>query len=196
MSPDFRELVGEGLPEEERARLERVHDLLVAAGPPPELSPAIAEPSGPPETVVMLPRRRAGALLAIAAAIGVVAFLGGYVAGHVGNGKFSTLRSVPMHGTAAAQAASATIDVGDLDASGNWPLRVELRNMPALPAGGYYEMYLTRHGKPVATCGTFAASGSDSTVRLNAPYELKRYDGWVVTRHLPGAGTDSVVLTT
>ena len=35
--PDFRELVGdEGTPEE-LALLRRAHDLLVAAGPPPEL---------------------------------------------------------------------------------------------------------------------------------------------------------------
>src|SRR5262249_36852154 len=41
--PDFRELVGdEGTPEE-LAKLRRAHDLLVAAGPPPELSPRLAE---------------------------------------------------------------------------------------------------------------------------------------------------------
>ena len=35
--PDFHELVGgEGTPEEQE-RLRRVHDLLIAAGPPPEL---------------------------------------------------------------------------------------------------------------------------------------------------------------
>ena len=45
--PDFRELVGD-LPDEERARLERVHDLLIAAGPPPELPPALVEPDPRP----------------------------------------------------------------------------------------------------------------------------------------------------
>jgi hypothetical protein len=194
MTPDFRELVGD-LPEEERARLERVHDLLVAAGPPPELPPAIREPAAEPETVVVLPRRRAGALLALAAAIALVAFVGGFVAGHIRGNKFATLRTVPMHGTAAAQDASATIDVGS-ENSGNWPLRVVVRNLPRLPRGGYYEMYLTRHGKLLASCGTFAASGNKSSVRLNAPYDLKSYDGWVVTRNLPGVSTDRVVLTT
>ena len=196
MSPDFRELVGDDLPEEERARLEQVHELLVAAGPPPELPPAIAELSSEPETVVALPRRRAGALLALAAAIALVAVFGGYVAGRNGSDKFSTFKSLPMHGTAIAQTASATIDLGDIDQSGNWPLRVELRNLPSLPRGAYYEMFLTKHGKPVATCGTFVTSGSSSTVRLNAPYSLKRYDGWVVTRHLPGSQANPVVLTT
>jgi hypothetical protein len=196
MSPDFRELVGDDVPEEERARLEHVHELLVAAGPPPEMPPGIAELSSEPENVVALPRRRAGALLAIAAAIALFAVVGGYVAGRNGSDKFSTFKSLPMHGTAIAQTASATIDLGDIDQSGNWPLRVELRNLPSLPRGAYYEMYLTKHGKPVATCGTFVTSGSSSTVRLNAPYSLKRYDGWVVTRNLPGSRTNPVVLTT
>ena len=40
--PDFDELVGELEPEEE-ARLRHVHELLVAAGPPPELPPALLE---------------------------------------------------------------------------------------------------------------------------------------------------------
>ncbi len=45
-TPDFDELV-EGLDDErERARLHRVHDLLLAAGPPPELSPALAASPG------------------------------------------------------------------------------------------------------------------------------------------------------
>jgi hypothetical protein len=196
MTPDFRELVGDDLPEEERARLQQVHDLLVAAGPPPELPPAIAEPSRTPERVVMLPRRRAGALLALAAAIALIAFLGGFVAGHLGTAKFSTVESLQMHGTGVAQDASATIDVGDLDQSGNWPLRVEVRNLPSLPRGAYYEMYLTRNGKPIANCGTFVASGSTETLRLNAPYHLNRFDGWVVTRHLAGSHRDAVVLTT
>ena len=196
MTPDFRELIGDDVPEEERARLERVHELLIEAGPPPELPPAIADLSGEPETVVVLPRRRAGAMIALAAAIALVAFVGGYAAAHHGNGTFSTFKSLPMHGTAAAQNASATIDLGNLDASGNWPLRVELRNLPALPRGGYYEMFLTKNGKPAASCGAFAASGSSSTVRLNAPYNLKRFGGWVVTRHLPGSHKDSVVLST
>ena len=43
--PDFRDLVGEDLTPEERDRLEHVHELLIAAGPPPELPPALAEPS-------------------------------------------------------------------------------------------------------------------------------------------------------
>jgi hypothetical protein len=43
-TPDFEELVGADLSPEEQARLRRAHDLLIAAGPPPELPPALAEP--------------------------------------------------------------------------------------------------------------------------------------------------------
>ena len=35
--PKLDDLVGSDLDPRERARLERVHDLLIAAGPPPEL---------------------------------------------------------------------------------------------------------------------------------------------------------------
>ena len=40
-APDFDELVGKDVPDEERARLLRAHRLLVEAGPPPELSPEL-----------------------------------------------------------------------------------------------------------------------------------------------------------
>ena len=38
--PDFDQLVGHEVGREERERLQRVHELLVEAGPPPELSPS------------------------------------------------------------------------------------------------------------------------------------------------------------
>ena len=39
--PEFEELVGADVGQEERARLQRVHELLVLAGPPPELTPEL-----------------------------------------------------------------------------------------------------------------------------------------------------------
>ena len=42
-TPNFRDLVGEGLPPAEQERLERVHEMLIAAGPPPELPPELEE---------------------------------------------------------------------------------------------------------------------------------------------------------
>jgi hypothetical protein len=195
--PDFRALVGEDLPEEERARLERVHELLVAAGPPPELPPSLTTPqTEPPElAVAFLPRRRLGAVLALAAAVALVAFLGGFLAGRTGD-HFTKRVEVPMHGTALARGASATIQIGALDKSGNWPLKLIVRGLRSLPKGAYYEMYLTRRGHPVATCGTFTVAQPTASVRLNAPYHLRLYDGWVVTREAPGKNAHPVVLRT
>ena len=196
--PDFRELVGDELTPEERARLERVHELLIEAGPPPELPPTLAEPPGESTaSLVALPRRRAGAMLALAAAIALVAFVGGFVAGKQGvNSGINTFHTLKMHGTAADRNASAKIDIGELDSSGNWPLRVVIRGLPRLPKGSYYEMFLTKHGKAIAPCGIFTVAGDSSTVRLTMPPTLKDYDGWIVTRERPGSSAHPVVLTT
>ena len=119
--------------------------------------------------------------------------MAGYVVGaHRG---FKTDFEVAMHGTAAGAGASATIHVGELDSAGNWPLKLEVKGLKTLPKGAFYEMYLTRNGTPVASCGTFR-SIDDQSVRLNAPYILRNYDGWVVTREGRGARIHPVVLRT
>jgi hypothetical protein len=194
--PDFRELVGD-LPEEERTRLERVHELLIAAGPPPELPPALVEPDLDPreENIAFLPRRRAGFVLGIAAAVGIAAFLGGFLAGRTKE-PFQEVFKVPLQGTAQAANASATIQVGKADEAGNWPLKVVVRGLKPLPKGQYYEMFLTRGHKAAATCGTFRVAKGGDSVRLNAPYNFRSFDGWVVTREVPGSNRHPVVLTT
>jgi Anti-sigma-K factor rskA, C-terminal len=195
--PDFRELVGEDLAPEERERLERVHELLIEAGPPPELPPALTQPDldeREESAVAFLPRRRVGLMLGLAAAIALVAFVGGFVGGRARQPSFQTVASVPMHGTALASNATGTIDVGELDASGNWPLKFVAHGLKPLPKGQYYEMFLTRNGKPVVMCGTFRISSGES-VRLNAPY-LIRTGGWIVTLERPGSNSHPVVLTT
>jgi len=197
--PDFRDLVGDDLSPGERVRLERVHELLVTAGPPPELPPALTEPpdESPTASLIGLPRRRAGAMLALAAAIALVAFLGGYVAGKKGQGEgISAIKTLQMHGTGTARAASATIKIGAPDTSGNLPLRVFVRGLPPLRAGSYYEMFLTKHGKPVAACGIFTVGGRNATVPMTLPGTARGYDGWIVTREGPGDHTHPVVLTT
>jgi hypothetical protein len=187
--PDFRDLVGEDVPRGERDRLRRAHDLLVAAGPPAELPPALEHAPDVGSRVAFLPRRRRGAALLLAASIAAAAFGGGFLTGAFTNGGGKSTQAaivVPMHGTKAAPAALASIRILSKDRAGNWPMLVTVQGLPKLPAGGYYELYLTRHGRIGATCGTFNVSGGKTTVSLNAPYRLKGFDGWVVTRHLRG----------
>jgi hypothetical protein len=196
--PDFRELVGDDLSPGERSRLERVHDLLVAAGPPAELPPSLAEPPDEsPRAVIGLPRRRAGAVLALAAAIALVAFLGGYVAGRNGQGEgFNASKTLEMHGAGTARDASASIKIGEPDDSGNVPLRVVVRGLRPLRTGSYYEMFLTKHGRPIAACGIFTVGDRNATVPMTLPGTARGYDGWVVTRESPGDHSHPVVLTT
>jgi len=196
--PDFHELVGEDVPPDERERLRGVHDLLVAAGPPAELSPALEQAPSVGGSVRLLPRRRRGAVLLLAAAVAAAAFGGGFLTGAVTHrgGTKSAAIVVTMHGTAAAPNALASISLQDVDKAGNWPMRFTVQGLPKLPRGGYYELYLTRHGRIAATCGVFNVHGGRTTVSLNAPYELRGFDGWVVTRHLPGVPDSSNPLLT
>lgn len=200
--PDFNELAGEDLPAEERERLRHAHDLLLAAGPMPELPPGLEEPRlrDRPKRLdenayQLLPRRRTGAALALAAAIALIAFVGGYTAGFRHDG-FATQYTVPLHASSGL-AASAKIQIGKRDSHGNWPLRVEAKGLPKLGNGGYYEMYLTR-GKHIWTCGTFAGGGQSTVkVRLTVPYSFRTGDGWIVAKQLPGhAAPGATVLTT
>jgi Anti-sigma-K factor rskA len=197
--PSFDELAGgDDLSPEEAARLERVHNLLIEAGPPPELPPHLLEPQPEQQrhNVSFLPRRRVGALLGIAAAIALTALLVGYALGQR-HGSFDEAGSVEMHSTVAASTASAVIHVGKADSAGNWPLKLDVKGLPELPKGQYYEMFLSRGAdKRAASCGTFRVAGSSDDIRLNAPYHLSRFNGWIVTREQPGSGKHPVVLTT
>src|SRR2546421_7668547 len=119
MSPDFRELVGEEGAQEELDRLERVHDLLVAAGPPPELSRRVRRAPGMRPRLVSLPRPRVQALAGLAAAAAIALGFGiGYSVNN--GGGFSPSFTRPMHGVGSLASANASIEVGELDAGGNW----------------------------------------------------------------------------
>ena len=193
----------EGLGPDEETRLRRVHELLVQAGPPPDLPPGLERPpTAPAEAEAeivqfpLLPRRRWTIAAVAAIALVLLAFGGGYLVGH-GKTKpttFPTRRAVPMHGVNAL----AVLRIAPKDSAGNWPMQLEVNNLPTQKdPRAYYELWLTRNGKPVAPCGTFRVNARTTTVRLSVPYDFKRFDGWVVTRqaanvHTPGA----VVLTT
>ncbi len=200
--PDLHDLIDADGSPEERARLERMHELLVAAGPPPEGD--LPEPVRAPAVVVPLQRRRLRVvgLTAVAAAV-LLALGGGYLLGARGGGFGSTAR-VAMHGVAPTSGATADLDIGREDASGNVPIEMHVRGLPSLPANGWYELYLSKNGKLGASCGTFTTKGDETTVRLSVGYALAdwhdtgRYDGWVVTAHVPGkpASGKQILLTT
>jgi anti-sigma-K factor RskA len=199
----FDDLIGsEGLTAEEDARLRRVHELLVAAGPPPDLSPGLEAPPVPseeadPPEVAYLYRRRRGLVAALALAAALAAFAAGYAFGH-GKAKpeqFASVRTVTMHGAAGSR---GLIEIAAPDHVGNWPMEVEVSGLPEqTDRKAYYELWLTRDGKTVAPCGTFRVHGKTTTVRLTVPYVLHSFDGWVVTAQPAHAREPgNVVLTT
>lgn len=197
-APDFGELF-DGVEDGGRDRLRRAHDALLAAGPPPELPPALEQPPGrsyePPIPALPqgYPRGRRLPALVLAAALAVAAFGAGYLVGdEPAASAFPQDRSFVMQGTGEAEGASASVIVGPRDEAGNWPMRMTVRDLQELPEGERYELLLTRNGKPADSCGVFRVSGDRTVVYLNAPYPFREYDGWVVTR----AGEDAVLLRT
>jgi hypothetical protein len=196
---DFDDLVGDVDDPAERERLRRTHTLLRTAGPPPELPPALRVPPGapPPAEILELPRglpaRRWAAFAIAAAAIAIAAFGGGYLLAQSGPDEaFATDFALPMRGTAAEPDARASLEVGEIDDAGNWPMRMTVRNLPELPKSGRYELSLTKNGRLAASCGVFAVHGKKTVVFLNAPYKLRRYDDWVITRE----GSTRILMTT
>lgn len=191
--PAFHDVVGGDVPAPERERLLVAHEALLAAGPPPELPPGLAHAPDPEPKVSYLPQRRRFAAIAIAAALALTALMGGYAIGqNRAGGGFHTAWVAQLQGPG----ARGSIKVGNRDTAGNWPMILSVHGLQRLPAGGYYELLLTRKGRSVASCGTFLVTAGDTDVRLNAPYKLKTFDGWVVTRHLPGSTAEPILLQT
>ena len=188
--PDFDELVGGDPTGAERERLRRVHELLIEAGPPPELPPQLASaPDEPRASVIPIPQRRWRTTGLAAAAALLIAFGAGWlIGGRVGADHVQ--RTVAMTGPRGAQ---ASIDVLSADAAGNWPMVMTVRGLPVLPRGHSYTLWLTKNGKLDSPCGNFVVGKGATTVRLNAPYHLKEYSGWVV---VPQGSTAPVLETT
>jgi hypothetical protein len=198
--PDFVDLVGdEGTPEE-LERLRRAHQMLIAAGPPPELSPRLAEAPAGKSRSWLMPRGRRGTAFLLAAGVAAAAFGIGYFVGDRGSSDFPSKSSpIAMHPAAGSglETAGASVLIGDRDEVGNWPLLVRVSGLKKLPKGRWYELYLTRHGKIAAWCGAFSVQGSGpTTVRFSVPYRLKGFDGWVVTTSERRRAKPQVLLTT
>jgi len=187
--PEFDDLVGPEVDAAERDRLRRVHDLLVDAGPPPELTRTSAPAIGAQVTPLRRPSRRHRVLLALAAALGVVAIftLGLVVAGGEDP---SAERVVAMSGLAGA---SASLEIFGADEAGNWPMLIDVEGLPPAREGRLYQLWLTRNGTPTALCGSFHTDDDGrAVVPMNAPWRLDDFDGWVVVE----AGSTTPVLTT
>lgn len=197
--PDLDELVGD-VGAREREELRRAHEALLAAGPPPELPPHLARARGPaPAELVTLrsrfPRRRLSASVVLAAALTLAAFAAGYFVhspAETNRAPFRTDFTLAMRGTEVAPDASAGLVVGVKDRAGNWPMVMTVAGLPALAGGERYELFLTRDGRAAESCGTFVVEGETTVVYLNAPYRLRRYDGWAVARE----GSDELLLRT
>jgi hypothetical protein len=195
--PDFRELVGEDVPAEERARLKRVHDLLVAAGPPPDLTPALADPPEAGGTVSWLPRRRGGAALVLAAALLLTAFAAGFLIGDRGDSSasrgFDAERTVLL---GKSGSALAVVRVGKADRHGNHQMLVTVEGLERQSGGDYYSLLMLRDGEPVAVCGTFnVASRGATTIRLTTAYDFEGYDGLMLAEYRAADHQDHPLLT-
>jgi hypothetical protein len=181
LSDRFEELVGHVEDPAERERLRHVHELLLSVDPPPD---RVAAPA-------RLPERRRYRLALLAAALAAIAFGAGYLAGD--GGDVDAVSTISMTGAGEARDAWAQIALLPEDEAGNWPMRVRVSGLP--PSGerfDYYELWLTKDGKPIGSCGRFRMHEGTTEVLLTVPYGLRGYDGWVVTRR----GSDEPLLTT
>jgi hypothetical protein len=187
---DFDELVGADLAPAERARLRGVHDLLVQAGPPPEVPPHLEAGPTLGMTLARRPRRRMVtrrvALLAAALCALSVAFLFGYLAANSGD-SLAHERTLRLAGTTLAPNALASLRVYPPDTAGNWPMKLAGTGLPKLGPKGYYEVFLVR-GDEYEPCGGFVVKSATTpiSVTLNAPYRLRSSDRWVVTQQQRG----------
>jgi hypothetical protein len=176
----------EGLDPAEQDRLRGVHELLVKAGPPPELPPALATLPAVEEPAkartISFPRRRRRLVLglALAATLVVAAFGGGFLAGdhHGSSGVAAPVRAVTMRG----DGAIASIRVGAPDRAGNWPVDFRVNGLPQQQSGyAYYEIFVLRHGKPGYPCAGFRVHVGTTKLSFVVPYKVKHATRWVVT---------------
>jgi len=207
VTADFDQLVDlTGVSPEDQARLRRVHDLLVAAGPPAELPSGLApslnvtSPVGVADAeVIAFPRRRrTAAAILIAAAVAVACFSGGYVLANQAHHS-GTLHATRVVGLSGEQNSLASLRVGASDANGNWPVQLTVRGLPPLHGtDSHYLLMLTQDGKPTWVCGMFkVGSNGATTVTFSVPYRITGQTKWAVTEMTKGVQFPGhVVMTT
>ena len=182
-TPDFHDLVGEGLTPEEELELARVDALLRSvAAPGPEVPGSLTQRVQRIGTVTPIwTRRRVALAVALAATLAAV-FFG---VGRWADRGFEARSTVQMTAESAAPNASAEIKLGPQDAStGNWKMQLVVNGLPHLGSKGYYVLWLAKDGKYAGTCGTFDVNGK-TTVDMTASYDLNEYDAWVISEAKP-----------
>jgi hypothetical protein len=176
---DFRDLVGDDLSQEERAKLERVDRLLRSVPAPASEVPGSLDRAV--NRIGTEPRhwtpRRLAAAVALAVTLAALFFsVGRWTTG----GEPHYRASIQMKPAASNPRASALIKLGDRDANGNWKLRLQVDGLPELGGDGYYVLWLAKDGEYAATCGTFKVRG-DTTIDMTVSYRLSEYDAWVIS---------------
>ena len=180
--PEFDELVGGDLSPAERERLRRVHDLLVAAGPPADVPAEDVEGlTGTNVRALTRPRRRGRAITLLAATLALAAFGAGYFAGDRGD-EVDAARVIAMRGVGDFASARASIRIGDRDDSGNLPMVFRVTGLPKVNAEGYYELLLVR-GRDRLACGSFVVGEGTTEARFSVYYDVRPSDRWIVAAH-------------
>lgn len=194
--PEFGDVVDDdSLTPAEAERYRRVHDLLVSAGPPPDLPAALVEAPALRGRVIALSPRRIAAAASAAAALAAAAFALGFLVADQRPGFETSRGPVVMRGN--SDAAIATLRIGRVDAGGNWPVLLEVSGLPPLTLpGATYELVLVRENELGPTCGSFVVDGETTEVAMNVPWNLRRWSGWVIVRRDPGTPPSEPLLST
>jgi hypothetical protein len=204
VTADFDEVVDlTGVSPEDRSRMLRVHELLVAAGPPVDLPtglPGAPSNVGGAKVIEFPRRRRTAAAITIAAAVAVACFSGGYVLANQAHHSSNALDAVRVVGMSGEQNSLASLRVGAADSNGNWPVQLTVTGLPPLHGADshYVLMLTTQNGKPTWVCGMFKV-GADgaTTVAFSVPYRITGQTKWAVTEMTKGTQFPGhVVMTT
>ena len=188
----FDDLIGPEATGAERERLRSVHELLLEAGPPPELTPELE--AGPTLGMTlgrvrsMATHRRRRVFIPATVAAALVAAVLGYSL----SGQSKGFAVIPLHGTANAPSAVGTLQV--LTATnGRQPMVVNVHGLTR----GTYAVYLVRPDRSWEKCGTFNVTtpAAERPTTIDSPYRAKAGDTWLVTRLTGATGHGKTVLT-
>ena len=156
------------------------------AGPPPELPPELAATPEPPQAQIVPYPRRYRFTAAAAAAVAAVALFGvGYL---IGAGPDATVeRTIAMSG---AGGASAELDVFDAGRGGQLADGAAGRRPDGRLVRALADARRAARGalRPLRGRGP----EPETAVPLNAPLQLRQFDGWVV---VPVGGEERVLTT-